>query len=104
VTLPQTATTLGWMISGTTYECEHQLIFSTAPFPETLKALATAKYPTGDQQPISALVNPLVTAQALLQDLHNASNIKAEMNGTATDSYILDVSHWASLNFSFQVA
>ncbi|AFY46599.1 Caspase domain-containing protein [Nostoc sp. PCC 7524] len=104
VTLPQTATTLGWMISGTTYECEHQLIFSTAPFPETLKALATAKYPTGDQQPISALVNPLVTAQALLQDLHNASSIKAEMNGTATDSYILDVSHWASLNFSFQVA
>lgn len=104
VTLPQTATTSGWMISGTTYECEHQLIFSTAPFPETLKALETTKYPTGDQQPISTLVNPLVIAQALLQDLHNASSIKAEMNGTATDSYILDVNHWASLNFSLQVA
>ncbi|WP_066384685.1 MULTISPECIES: caspase family protein [unclassified Anabaena] len=104
VTLPQTATTSGWMISGPTYECEHQLIFSTSPFPETLKALETAKYPTGDQQPITTLVNPLVIAQALLQDLHNASNVKAEMNGTANDYYILDVSHWASVNFSFRVA
>ncbi|WP_414575070.1 caspase family protein [Anabaena sp. CCY 9402-a] len=104
LTLPQTVTTSGWMISGPGYECEHQLILSTAPFKETLKALETAKYPTGDQQPISTLVNPLVIAQALLQDLHNASTIKAEMNATATDSYILDVNHWASLNFSFQVA
>ncbi|UKP00885.1 caspase family protein [Nostoc sp. UHCC 0870] len=104
VTLPQTATTSGWMISGPGYECEYQLILSTAPFKETLKALETAKYPTGDQQPISTLVNPLVIAQALLQDLHNANTIKAEMNSTITDSYILDVNNWASLNFSFQVA
>lgn len=104
ITLPQSPTASGWMISGPAYECEYQLILSNTPFKETLKALETAKSPTGDQQPISTLVNPLVIAQALLQDLHNASNIKLEMNGTAADSYILDVNNWASFNFSFQVA
>ncbi|MBH8561425.1 caspase family protein [Nostoc sp. CENA67] len=100
--LPQNITASEWVISGPAYESEHQLIFSTSPFSETLKALETAKYPAGEQ-PIGALVNPLEIAQALLQDLHNASTVKAEMNGTAADSYILDVNNWASLSFSYQV-
>ncbi|ODG96543.1 peptidase C14 [Nostoc sp. KVJ20] len=83
--------------------CEQQLIFSTAPFSGTLAALNTAKYSTAEQQPISPLLNSLDVAQALLQDLHNASILKTEMNGTAADSYILDVNNWASLSFSFQV-
>jgi Caspase domain len=104
VTLPQNPATSGWTISGPAYECEHQLILSIAPFSLTLKALETAKYPTGDQQPLGALVNPLEIAQALLQDLHNASITTAEINATANDPYILNVNHWASLNFSFQVS
>jgi hypothetical protein len=91
------------VISGPASECEHQLIFSTAPFSETFAALSTAKYSTAEQRPINLLLNPLDVAQALLQDLHNASTLKTEMNGTAADSYILDVNNWASLSFSFQV-
>jgi Caspase domain len=93
----------GWMLPTRALFCEHQLIMSTSPFTETLAALGTAKYSTSNQQPISLLVNSLEVAQALLQDLHNASLVKAEMNGTATDSYIWDVNNWASLNFRFQV-
>jgi hypothetical protein len=48
------------------------------------------------------LINPLEVAQAVLQDLHNASAVK-DMNGTAADSYVLDVNHWASLSFIYQV-
>ncbi|BAZ48669.1 peptidase C14 caspase catalytic subunit p20 [Nostoc sp. NIES-4103] len=103
LTLPQNITGSEWIISGPAYECEHQLIVSTSPFSETFKVLETAKYSAGEQQPIGLLVNPLEIAQALLQDLHNASAIKAEMNGTATDSYILDVNNWASLSFNYQV-
>ncbi|MDF2388033.1 caspase family protein [Nostoc ellipsosporum NOK] len=101
--IPQNITGSEWIISGPAYECEHQLIVSTSPFSETFKVLETAKYSAGEQQPIGLLVNPLEIAQALLQDLHNASTIKAEMNGTATDSYILDVNNWASLSFNYQV-
>ncbi|MBD2494678.1 caspase family protein [Nostoc sp. FACHB-280] len=103
ITLPNNTATSGWPISGPAYECEHQLILSLAPFTTTLKALETAKYPTGDQQPIGALVNPWEIAQAILQDLHNASLTTAETNATANDFYTLNVNHWASFNFSFHV-
>jgi hypothetical protein len=101
LTLPQN-TASQWVISGPASECEQQLIFSTTPFSGTLSALNTAQYPTAEEGPIGPLLNPLDVAQALLQDLHNASPLKTEMNGTA-DSYILDVNNWASLSFSFQV-
>ncbi|MCC5659087.1 caspase family protein [Nostoc sp. XA010] len=103
LTLPQTNSASEWLISGPACFCEQQLIFSTAPFSETLAALSTVKYSTAEQQPIGSLLNPLDVAQALLQDLHNASALKAEMNSTAADSHILDVNNWASLSFSFQV-
>ncbi|MBW4424807.1 MAG: caspase family protein [Nostoc desertorum CM1-VF14] len=104
LTLPQTNAPSQWVISGPASECEQQLIFSTNPFSETLAALSTAKYSTAEQRAIDPLLNPLDVAQALLQDLHNANALKTEMNGTAADSYILDVNNWASLSFSFQVS
>ncbi|MBD2252075.1 caspase family protein [Nostoc parmelioides] len=104
VTLPQTTPTSGWVTSGPAYECEHQLIFSTAPFNATLEILDNAKYSTADQQPIATLINPLEVGQALLKDLHNSSAVKTETTTTATDSYVLDINNWASLNFSFQIA
>lgn len=100
---PQNETNPGWLLPTRALFCEHQLILSTSPLTETLAALGTAKYPTADQQPISSLVNALEVAQALLQDLHHASKMKTEINGTAADSYVLDVNNWAGLNFSFQV-
>ncbi len=102
LTIPPITAASGWAISGPAYESEHQLIFSTAPFSETLLALETPQNRTADFRPISPLLNPLEVAQALLQDLHNTSTAKAE-NGTAADSYILDVNNWATLNFTFQV-
>jgi Caspase domain/Domain of unknown function (DUF4384) len=103
LTLPQTNAASEWVISGPASECEHQLIFSIAPFSETLAALNTTKYSTAEQGPISPLLNSLDVVQALLQDLHNASALKTEMNSTTADSHSLDVNHWASLSFSFQV-
>ncbi|WP_017653448.1 caspase family protein [Fortiea contorta] len=102
LSVPQTATTSGWVIPGPAFFCEHQLILSTAPFSKTLAALETTKKLIAEQ-PISPLWNPLEVAQALLQDLHNASIATAEVSTSAADSYTLDVNHWASLNFSFQV-
>jgi hypothetical protein len=103
IKIPDNQPLSGWLVPTRSTFCEHQLILSTAPFKETLTALAIAKYPTTDQQAISPLVNPLEVSQALLQDLHNASKVKTDINGIATDTYILDVKNWASLNFSFQV-
>ncbi|WP_353932471.1 caspase family protein [Okeanomitos corallinicola TIOX110] len=100
---PENDNTFGWLLSTRAFFAEHQLIISAAPFTQTLTALRSVKYPTADQQPISPLVNDLEVAQALLQDLHNASKVKVDTNGTTNESYVLDVNNWASLNFSFQV-
>ena len=108
--IPENHPIAGWLLPTRYTFCEHQIILSTAPFKETLTALAMppaseaiAKYSTTDQQAISPIVNPLEVAQALLQDLHNASKVTTDINVTANDAYILDVNNWASLNFSFQV-
>ncbi|MBO1064538.1 MULTISPECIES: caspase family protein [Nostocales] len=101
--IPDNQSVSGWLLPTRYTFCEHQIILSTAPFQETLAALATTKYSTTDQQAISPVVNPLEVAQAILQDLHNASKVKTDMNITTNDAYILAVNNWASLNFSFQV-
>jgi Caspase domain/Domain of unknown function (DUF4384) len=100
--VPQSISTAEWMIPGPTAEWEHHVIFSTAPFVQTLIALEAAKSPTTEQQPVGTLLNPLEVAQALLQDLHNASAEKTENQIAATDSYVLNVNNWASLSFIFQ--
>ncbi|WP_089127911.1 caspase family protein [Tolypothrix sp. NIES-4075] len=102
ITLPKSATNSEWVIPGSADEYEHQLIFSTAPFTQTLAAVQAAKYSTADKQPIIELSKPLEVAQALLQDLHNASAAK-ETTSQSTDFYAFDVNNWASLSFIFQV-
>ncbi|WP_373527655.1 caspase family protein [Nostoc sp.] len=103
LTLPQTNAASQWVIPGPAFFYEQQLILSTASLSRTLAVLNTDNYPAADQRLINPLSNPLDIAQALLQDLHNVSGRKTEMNGTSADSYILDVNNWASLSFSFQV-
>ena len=54
--------------------------------------------PTAEKEYIGALSNPVEVANAVLQDLHNASGNKPDL-----DTYNLDVNTWASLNFVYQV-
>jgi hypothetical protein len=103
LTLPQTTSGFEWVIQGPPSFSETQLIFSTAPFTQTLNALAAAKHPRANQQRILPILNPLEVAHALLQDLHNASTATADPNTVPADSYVLDVNNWASLGFLFQV-
>ncbi len=54
--------------------------------------------PSAEKEYIGALSNPVEVATAVLQDLHNASSMKPDM-----DTYNLDVNAWASLNFVYQI-
>jgi hypothetical protein len=49
------------------------------------------------------LPNPLEIAQAVLQDLHQASDIAAKVVGATPESFALDVKAWAGLRFVYQV-
>ncbi|MBA3924375.1 MAG: DUF4384 domain-containing protein, partial [Nostocaceae cyanobacterium] len=100
--IPQTASGAGWVIPEPVGQGETQLIFSIAPFTQTLAALEADKHPRTEQHQINKLLNPLEVAQALLQDLHNASGLGETI--APSDSYVLDVNAWASLNFVYQVS
>jgi hypothetical protein len=99
ITLPQTAPGFDWVMQGLTNLWQTQLIFSTAPFTQSITALATTKLPATQQQRIIPLSNPCEVAQAILEDLHNADLENKEIG----DNYILNVKNWASLGFIFQV-
>ncbi len=113
LSVPQTAVDFEWVIRKPAGLAEHQLIFSSAKFTQTLAAMAAAMQDIGDQQYIGALSNPLEVVQAMMQDLHNASvtvtqrpaiGNTTEAISSTTDTYSLDLKNWASLSFLFQVA
>lgn len=112
LTVPQTSVDFNWVIHGPTSLCETQLIFSSAPFTQTFATLQVAMHPSDEQEQIGVLLNPLEVAQAVMQDLHNASAIAmlSHPSGSAletispvADTYALDVNAWASFNFIYQV-
>jgi hypothetical protein len=78
--------------------CETHVIFSVAPFSQTAQVLGP---PAPDLTQAITPTNLLAVAQAILQDLHQASGSPpAEI---PADSYALDVNAWATLSFVYQL-
>ena len=100
--LPQAFSDIEWVIHGPPSLCETQLLFSSAPFTQTLTALEVSM-PSKEEEYTIVLMNPLEVAQAVLQDLHHASAVKAEGTSSGADTYALDVNAWASFSFLYQV-
>jgi len=103
ITVPQTAVDFQWLVHPPTAIAETHLIFSKGSFAQTLAALQNGMQLTGEQAYIGTLANPLEVAQAIFQDLHNASAVKIEPSNATADTYNLDVNTWASFNFIYQI-
>lgn len=103
ITVPQTAVDFQWLVHPPNAIAETHLIFSKASFAQTLAALQNGMQPTGEQAYIGTLANSLEVAQAIFQDLHNASAVKIEPSNATADTYNLDVNTWASFNFIYQI-
>jgi hypothetical protein len=103
LSVPQVKNSLQWTVRGPAGFAETHLIFSDAPFGQTLAALEAAMRPMGEVQRLSAPANPLEVAQALLQDLHQASVVPTQTLNIPADVWALDVNHWATLSFLYQV-
>ena len=73
LTIPKTTAGFEWVMSGPDFWCETQMILSTSPFTKTLNALDEGKHTSSETHRISPLLNPFEVAQALLQDLNQAS-------------------------------
>lgn len=103
LTLPQSSATSDWVVQGPAGIVEIQLICSREPFTKASMVMEASRRPKGDGERIGDLFNPLDVAQAVLQDLHQASASASDVSTTASDSYALDVNAWATLSFVYQV-
>lgn len=101
VLLPPILAGSEWKVQKTTGLTETFLICSTAPFTQTLALLANPPHSEAAPPDGSTLVAPLETAQAILQDLTQTSNVSKTI--VATDDYALDVNTWATFQFVYQI-
>lgn len=102
--VPQAFDSVEWAIAGPMGLAETLLVFSVAPFGNTLDALKIAKSSTiGDDKSAGTLLNPLEVAQAMLQDLQEASQKLTPTLETSADAYALDTKAWATLRFIYRV-
>ncbi|NET37414.1 MAG: caspase family protein [Cyanothece sp. SIO1E1] len=100
LTLP---TASEWALRGPGGIAETHLIFSRAPLTQTLNALAEAMPSVSSARRISPLSRPLKVAQALLEDIHQASAAAIDDMNMPSDIYALDVNAWATFSFIYQV-
>ncbi|HEY9601199.1 MAG TPA: caspase family protein [Allocoleopsis sp.] len=103
LTLPQSSAASDWVVQGPAGIAEIQLICSREPFTKASIAMEASQRPKGDGERIGDLYNPLDVAQAVLQDLHQASASASDVSTTVSDTYALDVNAWATLSFVYQV-
>lgn len=92
-----------WILGARSGLAENLIIFSNAPFLQTLAELEEEITPMKESPHISLLGKQVNVAKALLQDLHNASLKRVETAGIVTDDWALDVKAWATLNFVYRV-
>lgn len=102
LTIPQVGSAFEWAMRAPAGFAETYLVFSDAPFTQTLGVLENSMPPLGNTQRLAIPDNPLEVVQALLQDLHNASSLTSNYN-LPLDTYGLNVNHWGTLSFIYQV-
>ncbi|MFB2934235.1 caspase family protein [Aerosakkonemataceae cyanobacterium BLCC-F154] len=99
--IPANNSPFKWVVQGPRGVVEIQLIFSRAPFSQTLATLEDAKISAFGR--LTTLPNSLDVARSILEDLHQASGKMAEAIAAAPDTWVLDVNNWATLSFIYQV-
>ncbi len=88
ITIP--SNDLDWSVQSPTGAVETYVIFSTSPLTQTLTLLSATS--SGDSR-LSPVLNPMAVIEALLSDLSQ---------GNDADAYSLNVSEWATLNFTYR--
>jgi hypothetical protein len=108
---------LAWVVRGPNRLQEIQIICSLSPFTQTLNALNAGLSTHRDAPTLDTpLPNPLEVAEAIVQDLHQASllsqtNFNSSSVGAITtsatnppsDTVALNVNAWAAFNFIYHV-
>lgn len=103
ISFPDNAGIFKWLFNGEKALGELILVCSKSPFNETLNQLNKISEITPDNEQIILLENPVIIAKAILEDLHLGSNITSNLVNNLSDVYALDLNHWATFNFVYEI-
>lgn len=91
-----------WKVPESTGINTLYIVLAVQPFTETLRTFAAQQNFELEQQRVLNVTDPKSVVQALMQDLHNTSSVASELLPNE-DVYALDVNHWATLKFVYEV-
>ncbi|CAN1209847.1 Peptidase C14 caspase catalytic subunit p20 [Tumidithrix helvetica PCC 7403] len=100
--VPQPKTPFNWVVSAPQGMVEVQVVVSSSPLSQTSLVLESSMRQASSPTGMMVISEPLKVAQALLLDLHQAG--QASLSASSEDLWMLDVSQWATLGFSYHVA
>lgn len=101
--VPESEESWKWKVSIAPGIAEIYAIFATKPFDRTMTVLASQPNLKLDREQVLNVSNALETVKALLEDLHAASSVPAELLSSSNNVYALDVDSWATLSFVYEV-
>lgn len=102
-TFPVPSSSYEWKLPGPPGLTETLLVCSRAPFKNAIGHLKFAQHSSVAGRPIGPLSNASEIAQAILQDLHEASTPAAQQVGVSSDYYAFDMDAWASFSFPYRL-
>jgi hypothetical protein len=98
---PSQATNIEWQIQNQTGLVETFIVLSQTPYNQTRNIITNQQQ--SEREPIvgSLITKPLDLIQAILQDLHQTTELSSSLN--LSDTYNLDASSWLTLRFVYQI-
>jgi hypothetical protein len=103
ITIPENSNTLKWIVNADKAIGELILICAKSPFHQTLNQLYRNTNLKPDTEQIILLENPIMITKAVLEDLHFGSNISNNLVSNLSDVYALDLNHWVTFNFVYEI-
>jgi hypothetical protein len=100
--VPQPKSPFNWVVSAPQGMVDVQVVVSRSPFTQTSLLLESSMRQASSPTGMMVISDPLKVAQALLLDLHEAGQVS--LSASNEDLWMLDVSRWATLGFSYNVA
>ncbi|MDX2256049.1 MAG: caspase family protein [Pseudanabaenaceae cyanobacterium bins.39] len=107
LTIPYPKVPMNWSVAAPKGLVEIQVIISHFPLSQVAKTLEESQRQVSTINGLISIPNPLQVIQSLLADLDCTATLSDQLgaNGAINNNlWMLDVSHWAAFNFSYQVA
>ena len=99
--IPSAGDSWRWIVPDTVGINTLYVLYAVRPFTKTLKTFATQQSFNFDRQQVLNITNPVASMKAILQDLHDASEVDEV---SSNEFYALNVDCWAALNLVYEVA